>query len=158
MLKRAIILAVALTTAATTISFAHPHREGGGRQKMRQHGKQQIAQKLQLTEAQQQKLGQMRQQQRAQNKELRERMHQKAAEYQRARDRNDASAEPLRREVLGLRDELELRKMGRRAEFESILSPQQREQMRQMKEEREQRMEKRRENREEKREERRDDR
>ncbi len=128
MAKRTLAAVVMFVVCASAV-WAHP---GNAQRRMdRRDHLARIAERLELTPSQIEAIREIRESQRAKQRELREEMKSVAVQYRDLRDAGDPGADRAMERLRALRDESRARRLAGRADFERILTPEQRDRIRQ---------------------------
>jgi protein CpxP len=132
-MKKFFITTLAVATL-TTAAFADAGEYGRGRQRLQHRGerRQQIAERLNLTDAQKQQIRDVRKAAFEANKSLFEAARAKRFELRQLREANDARAESVRTELLAMREQLRAARLATREKVRALLTAEQRAQFDQL--------------------------
>ncbi len=128
---RKTLIAMTATALAASLALAGPHE--GRNSGQRQDRMKKLAEELQLSDAQMDAMRSMRQANMEKNRALREQSQGLAEQYVALRDKNDPKADEVRAQLSSLREEMRIRKLASRGQFEQILTPEQKDKFEQLK-------------------------
>jgi periplasmic protein CpxP/Spy len=137
-MKRTIVAAALMLVSTAFVAEAGKHGRDGGRHGGHHRGAMiagKLAEKLNLTDAQKEQMKNLREQQKQTIAPLHETMKAKRREYAELKKANDPRAEALATELKSLREQSRQIHESFRAQFEGVLTAEQKVQLEQMKQE-----------------------